>query len=84
MAEQVTTTIPGFQEYPKWKYKGAKGVLVNSADEEKALGDGYADAPTEEASAPEVDPRDAEIEALKAQLAAAQAGGKRKRDEPLV
>lgn len=76
MAEQVVTTIEGYQEYPKWKYKGAKGVLVNSAAEEKALGKGYADAPTEEAPAPEVDPRDAEIEALKAQLAAAQAANK--------
>ena len=36
-------------EYPKWKYQGTQGRLVESADEEAALGEGFADAPTEAA-----------------------------------
>lgn len=71
MAEAVTTLIPDYQEFPKWKYKGNQGSLVNSAAEEKAIGKGYTDAPTESVSPPEPDPRDAEIEMLKIQLAAA-------------
>lgn len=70
------TGIPTFQEFPKWKYKGAKGVIVNSADEEAALGEGYADAPTEEASAAGADPKDARIAELEAQLLAAQGSKK--------
>lgn len=66
-------------EYPKWQYKGAKAVLVNSAEEAEALGEGWADAPSEaKEEAEAIDPRDAEIEALKAQLAEAQAPKPRK------
>lgn len=35
-----------FQEFPKWKYHDANPpTLVNSADEEAALGDGWRDTP---------------------------------------
>lgn len=60
-------------EFPKWKYKGTTGKLVNSAEEEAKLGKGWADQPSEEPPEPEVDERDAEIEALRAALAEAQA-----------
>ena len=56
-------------EYPKWKYRGADGVLVHSAEEEAALGDGWADQPSEVSPAPEVD----ESEALKARIAELEA-----------
>ena len=36
-----------FEDYPKWKYDGMEGILVNDAEEEAALGSGYADAPSE-------------------------------------
>lgn len=60
-----------FQEFPKWKYRGAKAVLVNSKQEEADLGSGWADAPSDsqQDDAPEVDPRDAEIADLREQLA---------------
>lgn len=60
-----------FQEFPKWKYRGAKAVLVNSKQEEADLGAGWTDAPSDsqQDDAPEVDPRDAEIARLKEQLA---------------
>jgi hypothetical protein len=32
------------QEYPKWKYSLTGSCVVNSADEEAALGDGWFDA----------------------------------------
>lgn len=61
-------------EYPKWKYQGAKAVLVHSEQEETDLGDGWADAPTDaQGTAQQVDPRDAEIAELREQLAKAQA-----------
>lgn len=67
-------------EYPKWKYRGKEAVLVHTEQEESALGEGWADAPTEAQEAAEaIDPRDAEIEALKAQLAEAKAAKPRKR-----
>lgn len=75
MAKQVLTTISGYQEYPKYKYQGANGVLVNSAEEEGALGAGYADAPTDAALLPAIDPRDAMIAELEAKLAAVQSVG---------
>lgn len=64
-----------FQEFPKWKYRGAKAVLVNSKQEEADIGSGWADAPSDsqQDDAPEVDPRDAEIADLREQLAKAQA-----------
>lgn len=77
MAEQVVTTIPGYQEYPKFKYQGTKGTLVNSKAEEDALGEGYTDAPTEDVVLPTVDPRDALIAELEAKLAEAQTKGGR-------
>lgn len=59
-----------FQEFPKWKYRGAKAVLVNNKQEESDLGSGWADAPADPLELPpEVDPRDAEIARLKEQLA---------------
>jgi hypothetical protein len=64
-------------EFPKWKYQGTKGVLVNNADEESTLGDGWSDQPSEASAEPVVDPRDAEIEALRAALAEAQTKGKK-------
>lgn len=79
MSKQINA-IPGYQEFPKWKYQGARGVVVNTADEEAALGDGYTDSPTEEAApAPAADPRDARIAELEALLAAqnGKRGGKR-------
>jgi hypothetical protein len=63
-------------EYPKWKYQGALGKLVNSAEEEAELGDGWADQPSDAHTELEVDPRDAEIEALRQALAEAQAAVK--------
>lgn len=48
MTAQVTFSIPGYQEYPKWKYLGANGVLVHTVHEEQALGADYADAPRDE------------------------------------
>lgn len=66
------------QEFPKWKYQGAKGVLVNNAGEESALDEGFSDQPTAEPEAAPVDPRDAEIAALKATLAKATKADKAK------
>ena len=57
-------------EYPKWKYAATGAVLVQDAAEEAALGDGYEDSPADVQPVPVIDPRDAEIEALKAELAA--------------
>ena len=35
-----------FQEYPKWKYNPTQEpVIVQDADSEAALGDGWADSP---------------------------------------
>lgn len=64
-----------FQEFPKWKYRGAKAVLVNSKQEEVGLGSGWADAPSEnpQDDTSKVDPRDAEIADLREKLAQAQA-----------
>lgn len=86
MGSQVTNTIPGYQEFPKWKYQGGPGaagkaVLVNSVEEEAKLGDGWADAPSDVVPEPVVDPRDAEIASLKAQLAAKEAEHEPTRDE---
>lgn len=64
-------------EFPKWKYKGAKAKLVQNADEESALGDGWGDQPSDASAEPAVDPRDAEIAALRAALAEAQTKGKK-------
>jgi len=36
-----------FQEFPKWLYIGMDGTLVDNAEEEAALGDGYAAFPVE-------------------------------------
>lgn len=66
-------------EFPKWKYKGAESKLVNSAEEEVALGEGWGNAPVEPSTEPVIDPRDAEIAALKAALAESQAPAKSKK-----
>lgn len=73
MSKEVVTHIQGYQEFPKWKYRGSAGVLVHTEADEQALGSGYTDAPSGDPAAPAIDPRDAEIAALKAQLAEAQA-----------
>jgi hypothetical protein len=64
-------------EFPKWKYQGATAKLVHNTEEEAALGDGWGDQPSDASAEPEVDPRDAEIEALRAALAEAQTKGKK-------
>jgi hypothetical protein len=38
-----------FQEFPKWLYIGMDGTLVDNAEEEAALGDGYNAFPLETA-----------------------------------
>ena len=38
-----------FQEFPKWLYIGMDGTLVDNAEEEAALGDGYSAFPLETA-----------------------------------
>ena len=40
-----------FQEYPKWLYDGLEGILVDNAEEEAALGEGYSAAPVEPSEA---------------------------------
>lgn len=34
-------------EYPAWKYKGGKSVVVQNKKEEKSLGFGWSDSPSE-------------------------------------
>jgi hypothetical protein len=41
-----------FQEFPKWLYDGMDGILIDNAEEEAALGDGYAAFPVEPENAP--------------------------------
>lgn len=43
--------------YPKWLYKGLEGVLVKDEAQEKALGPGYKDRPSEEPKAEEPKPK---------------------------
>ena len=45
-----------FQEYPKWLYDGLEGIVVNDAEEEKALGKGYTAGPVDPADKPEPKP----------------------------
>ncbi len=56
------------QEYPKWKYRDMVGVLVHSDAHERALGDGYADAPSEELESPANPTMRAELEQHAADL----------------
>lgn len=47
--EQKPLTPPyQHQEFPKWKYHAVQGsIIVNSADEESALGEGWVNSPAE-------------------------------------
>jgi membrane protein involved in colicin uptake len=67
-------------QYPRWRYKGDKSVLVNDAKEEKALGGGWFDNP-EQANPSTQPPTPAEqIAAAKAAEDKAAADAKAKAD----
>jgi len=51
--EDVTSAKPNFSEFPKWKYHDQfQARTVMSAEQEKALGDGWRDTPNKKQADP--------------------------------